>query len=191
MLFAVTLVRDVAGATHRDAQEAVELDRLMRERTSSPSEAFSFKSSPRKVPTLSTQPSASSTQRSNSSLLACCFPSWYLRAVACTCRVACLVICGLQGKLATLRELSGYDIWWGTDRTPPKVVFVAFSFGETDSLTYSNATTAIKCSFEQCHYEGTSLRLAVFSRCFLQLVLCTLWYNRSWLFSSVSESFLW
>ena len=82
VLFAVTLVRDVAGATHRNAQEGVELDRLMRERTSSPSEAFSFKSSPSIVTTLSTQPSASSTHRSNSSLLTCCFPSWYLLAVA-------------------------------------------------------------------------------------------------------------
>ena len=77
MLFAVILVRDVAGATHRNAQEAVELDRLMRERTSSPSDAISFKSSLSIVPTLSTQPSASSTHRSISSLLACCFPSWY------------------------------------------------------------------------------------------------------------------
>ena len=139
------------------------MDLLVRERTSSPSDAFSLSI----VPTLSTQPSASSTHRSNSSLLACCFPSWLLRAVALNCCVACLVTCWLQGKLATLRALSGYDIWWSTDRTVLKVVFMAFSFGETDLLTYSNATTSIKCSFEQFHDEGTSLRLAVFSLCFL------------------------
>ena len=72
-------------ATHRNVQEAVELDRMMRERISSPSDEFSFKSSPSIVPTLSTQPSASSTHRSNSSFQACCFPSWCLRAVAVTC----------------------------------------------------------------------------------------------------------
>ena len=61
VLFVVILVRDVAGATHRNAQEALELDWLMRVRTSSLSDASTFKSSPRKVPTLTTQPSASST----------------------------------------------------------------------------------------------------------------------------------
>ena len=49
VLFAV-LVRDVAGATHRNAQETLELDWLMRVRTSSLSDAFPFKSSPRICP---------------------------------------------------------------------------------------------------------------------------------------------
>ena len=47
--------------------------------------------------------------------------------------------CGLQGKLATLRELSGYEIWWVTDRTVPKVAFIAISLGETDLLTSLHA----------------------------------------------------
>ena len=74
VLFAVILVRDVAGATHGNAQEAPELDWMMRVRTSSLSDAFTFKSSPRTVPTLSTQTNASSTLA--------VFLSWYLRAVA-------------------------------------------------------------------------------------------------------------
>ena len=47
MLFAVTLVRVVVEATYRFAQDAVELDPMMRERTSIPSDAVPFKSSPR------------------------------------------------------------------------------------------------------------------------------------------------
>ena len=84
----------------------------------------------------STQPSASSTHRSNSSLLACCFPSWYLRVVAFTCCVeyhthnllgeSCVLVIGrLQSRPATFRELSGYDIWKVEDQTVLKVVFIA------------------------------------------------------------------
>ena len=148
------MVPDVAGATHRNAQEAVELDWLMRVRTSSLSDAFSFKSSPRIVPTSSTQPSASSTHRSASSLWACCFPS---RAVALPVVLSttfhswygesCVFVAFLGASL-TCNALRAHQhtifIWWVTDWTVIKDGFIASSLGETDLFT--SLQLAIKCS---------------------------------------------
>ena len=62
---------------------------------------------------------------------------WYLRAVAPLgmASPACSVICGRKSNLQRFERSSAHDIWWVTDQTVLKDVFVAFSLGETDLLT--------------------------------------------------------
>ena len=175
---AVILVRDVAGATHRNAQEALELDWLMRVRTSSLSDAFTFNSSPRKV-----QPIASPTHKSILSLLACCLPFLAVASSGITCCSednSSQLVC----RVLRVRCLVGASQTCNALRAHQQGCFYCVFPRRDRHVIINQCYHCDMCSLEQCQALDLRYSRAVFR----QLVSYALCFDA---FSSVSGSFVW